>query len=143
MFIYVIATWLLANLIHPFMLILVFGWNAPFDMNSFGLLFQLFLYSLVCSIPSIVFSQLAIYGIFKLPFHTDGKYITWLLIAPFLVIFNYWFLMIVFTGEIYGISLEFMLPAMLSVALTILIRYAAFFRTAAELNNKHNETGMV
>jgi hypothetical protein len=70
---YVFATWLIANLVHPFVLVVVFGWSAPFDMETVGLTVQFIVLSMCCSMPSFLLGFLAIYGIFKLPLHNNGK----------------------------------------------------------------------
>ncbi len=134
MFVYVTGTWLLANLIHPFLAIAIVGWTSPFDMNSFALILQFALFSIIFSIPSLALGQLAMYGIFQLPLRDTGKYILWLLIAPVLVLLNYWLLLLLFGGSIYTDSLDFLLPGMFSIVLIIIIRLVAFFKAAGALH---------
>src|SRR6185503_3348561 len=96
MYTYVSGTWLIANFIHPFMLLVVFGWDGTFDMNMFGFGLQFLVFSILFSTPSLLFSNLAMHVITRLPFTSAGKYFTWLITAPALVFINYWLIMVLF-----------------------------------------------
>jgi len=82
MYLYVAATWLIANLVHPFMLFIVFGSIDNFEMDMLGFGFEFMLYSLLLSIPSLFLSFLAMYVIFKFQLSSAGRYITWVISAP-------------------------------------------------------------
>ena len=135
---YVSAIWLIANLVHPFMLLVVFGNDFDMDMLGFGLQFTL--YSFMFSMPSLFLGFLVIYGIFKLPISAGGRYLTWLITAPLIAFMNYWLLLVVvFGSRIDKESIELILPAMMAVVLAILLRYASFFKAAAESSKEKNE----
>jgi hypothetical protein len=141
---HVSATWLIANLLHPLVALIVFGGNSDLNLDMVASVLGIIVYSLLFSLPSLLLSFLAIYGIFKLPSSITVKYITWLVIAPFIVFVNYWLLFSVFLGvSMQKEDTDFMLPAMIAVVLTILVRYISFFRMATNLNKKENETNMV
>ncbi len=129
MYLYISGTWLIANLIHPFMMFILLGSDAAFSMESIGFSLQFIVYSIIFSIPSLLFSILAMYGITKLPLPDTGKFISWLITAPVVVFINYWLLFRgFFNDELDRDSIDFMLPGMLSAVLIILIRYPVFFK---------------
>jgi len=138
MYLYVLATWLIANLVHPFMMYVVFG-GGDFDLDGFGM--QFIFYSFVFSLPSLFLSFLAIYGISKLPASGAGKYIAWLITAPVIVFINYWLLFaVLFNLRIEKEEIDIMWPAIIAVVITIVVRYVSFFKNVAQLNKEKNET---
>lgn len=143
MYLYVAATWLIANLVHPLMLFLVYG-AEDFDMDILGFGLQFVIYSFLFSIPSLFLSFLVMYVIFKLPLSSAGRYISWVISAPVIVVINYWLVFnVIFNTRMGKEGLEFMLPAMIAVVLAILIRYASFFRAVADFNKQENERDLV
>ena len=84
------------------------------------------------------------YVIFKLPLSSAGRYISWVISAPVIVVINYWLVFnVIFNTRMGKEGLEFMLPAMIAVVLAILIRYASFFRAVADFNKQENERDLV
>ena len=143
MYLYVAATWLIANLVHPLMLFLVYG-AEDFAMDILGFGLQFVIYSFLFSIPSLFLSFLVMYVIFKLPLSSAGRYISWVISAPVIVVINYWLVFnVIFNTRMGKEGLEFMLPAMIAVVLAILIRYASFFRAVADFNKQENERDLV
>ncbi len=143
MYMYVSTTWLVANLIHPIMLFIVFG-NASINSETLGIGLAFIFYSILLSLPSLLISYVFMYVLSRLDMPPQAWYFTWLILAPVIVVVNYWLIFHSFLGEeMSRENIQIMLPAMFSVVLTILARYNSFFRKTDQSKNKRNERSMV
>ena len=124
---HVSGTWFWANLLHPFIMFFYFDF---FDHSSgselFGVLFAIFIYSLIFSLPSLFISFLWVYLISKLPVSVRVKYIAWIVSAPLLVILNFMLISLLSGSDITFSELQIAIPAMIAVVIIILIRYKQF-----------------
>jgi hypothetical protein len=125
---YTLNTWLLANLLHP--VIAVICWIKKSD-SSFEVIvggsFQLFIFTLVFSLPFLLISAVIIQLIKKIPLTSINKYLVWLFLATSLPFIGMLTISLVFE-DINMEDLPLILPATLSVLIAILIRYKAFFK---------------
>jgi hypothetical protein len=138
---YVFKTWVVANLINPFIFCLAFGLDdSSFSGGVIGFGFDLFAIFLIYSIPSLIMSWLLMALIDKLPFNMRIKYFVWLFLVPVLPVIN---LMLLDGGDYnYKSAFEFAWPAVIAVFLTVIIRTKYFFKRLNNKNTQH-ETNMV
>jgi hypothetical protein len=145
MIVYVFGTWVLANLLHPAVMFLYFG-NAGefFDVDGMYAALQLFLYSLLFSLPALLMSIAIVYGINKLSANPTAKFWIWLMAGPFIALFNFILILFILVGSDWHLyELEIGIPAMISIILTVLLRNRAFFKMTYSLKPKENENNLV
>lgn len=127
MSVHTISTWALANLIHPFIMLLFFALyeGGTWGMGSLSIMPFIFIFSVVVSLPALLLSRIFL-GIIK---HTDltwhGKYALWLFAAPMaivieLLVFN--FISLRLDVE----SLHLFAPSIIATIIAILIRLKQF-----------------
>jgi len=129
---HIFVTWVVTNLVHPFVFAIWISNGAvsewPGFAEVFGGLVQIFLYSLILSLPGQLFSQLIMYAGKRLVQNHTILYIFWLLAAPLMVVLNFCFDAFVLTGgEFFLEEIEITIPAIIAVIITILLRYRQFF----------------
>lgn len=137
-------TWFWANLLHPFVMLCYFDYSADTSgLELFGDFLQLFIYSLIFSLPSLFISFLGVYLISLLPVSAIVKYITWIIAAPLIVLLNFLLILLLFGGDITLLDLEIATPAMIAVVIIVLIRYKQFLNISNQLKETKHENNMV
>jgi hypothetical protein len=142
MYLHVFITWLLANLIHPVIMYFFLGnGGSLLGVHFFATYFLILLYSLFISSIGLLLSFGAANYLLKLSIGVVEKFICWLIVAPLLVIANLWlFFIILGEGTLLALTeYRLFVPAMIAVAVTILIRYKYFFKALESLNTESNE----
>ncbi|MGN6294926.1 MAG: hypothetical protein ACTHMV_19405 [Chitinophagaceae bacterium] len=125
-------TWLVANLIHPF-LILIMDLIDPaffYDMDFLAepsLLSMIFFFSFILSLPGLLLAYACLRIIVPAPHSYQVKLVIWALAAPGIIAFGAMVAMIIF-GDFNPGGLIVCMPAMLSAMLSVLIRYQQFKR---------------
>ena len=141
---HVSGTWFWANLLHPFVMFFYFGYSGyQSGSEIFGVLFSIFLYSLIFSLPSLFISFILIYLISRLPVSAVGKYFTWMIMAPAAIILNFLLIYLLVGGDIVFSDLQVAMPAMIAVIIIILIRYKQFLNVINQLKETKHENNLV
>jgi hypothetical protein len=134
-------TWLWANLLHPFILLLYFDeGNFSFSTDTMASLLQGIAYSLLFSLPALFFSQLAGYLITRMHAAMIIQFLLWVIIAPLIVLLN--FLLVFLVGgrdSFYLFELNVAIPAILAVTLVVLLRYQSFFNACTPVKKEETE----
>lgn len=137
MSLHISVTWFVTNLIHPFVFVIwisngnVSGW--PGFVEVIAGLVQIIYYSILFSLPALLFSQIIMYAGKRLIQNHTTLYIFWLLAAPLIVVLNFCFDAFVLTGgELFLEELEIVIPAIIAVIITILLRYKQFFNACSK-----------
>jgi hypothetical protein len=128
--IYTFLTWLIANLMHPLIMIAYFGIGGG-GILSEGL-FQTYTLLLMCSLlfslPSFFISCLLIHAIKVLPLASFQKYITWIFIAISIPFINLVILEHLDNDFFREFDAKEVLPASIAVLIAVLIRYRQFMK---------------
>ena len=141
---HVSGTWFWANLLHPFVMFFYLGYSGyQSGTEIFGVLFLIFLYSLVFSLPSLFISFLLIFLISMLPVTTVVKYLTWMIAAPVVVVLNFLLISLLAGGGIVFSDLHIAMPAMIAVVILILIRHKQFLNIISQLKETKHENNLV
>jgi hypothetical protein len=130
---YLFNTWLVANLLHPLLAMLL--WVNWQDFNGGGVAgaFVLMLFSLLFSVPLLIMSWLILKILKGMRISCLAKFITWLLVGTFLPILTVLFISLFASGA--GDAVEdlwLLVPATLSILVAILLRHKAFFKMINE-----------
>lgn len=136
------AVWLIANLLHPILLISWYGdWNLTFDLSTddIGIGIMIFIYGILLSIPSLFLGFFVEYLVSKLHSSPMNRYLYWLLLSPLAALLNWIFLALVFGGKLEGDDFSIALPSMVSVILASLFRYRSFMKVKESENDPSNE----
>lgn len=128
---YVFKTWLIANLFHPFVLIVFFGkdLNEQQGIEFLGIYFFGFIISFIFSLPVLAIAYLIYRIIKRTNMDVIHAFIVWLIsatIIPFLLLFV--LSMMFFDTESLFNDIEMIFPAMISAFLAISIRLNYFIR---------------
>jgi hypothetical protein len=138
------GTWFWANLLHPFVMFFYFGYSGyQSGSEIFGMLFLIFLYSLIFSLPSLFISFLVIFLISILPATAVVKYFTWMIAAPAIVILNVLLFALLAGSGITFSDLQIAMPAMIAVVIIILIRHNQFLNLISQLKETKHENNLV
>lgn len=146
MFLHIFYTWLLSNLFHPFVFLLlsmIRGHATSFlnaEVFTIGLIF--FGASLLFSVPCLLVGWLCLYLINASPNSAGTKFMLWLIIGPSLVFLEVLFILFC-TGQIDIQILLFSFPAMIAVAVAILIRHRQSERLFYSPKMDNHETNLV
>lgn len=127
---HVSVTWIVAILLHPVFMFLVFrsGMNESAS-ELISIFIQLSLYGFIFAFPSLLVACLFMYFISKLPFDVIHKYLLWLFLTASIPVLNFLFLSYVFLGDAGLLSdISIVLPSVLAVVAAILIRLQFFFK---------------
>jgi hypothetical protein len=141
---YVFNTWLVANLIHP--LVLMIWFNADLSEQNgfelFGMYFQGFIYSFLFSLPALLIAFVVYYLLRKM--RTDGitAFMIWLFLVtciPFLTVLLL-LLMFLKEGVLFG-ELEIIAPATIAVFISVALRFRYFMKAWYSEETVRIETG--
>lgn len=146
MFLHTLYTWLLSNLLHPFlfMIFLLVGEGSAGSFCSDNLIIELsfFTASLIISLPCLLVGWRCLYLIISFPFSGNSKFLIWLITAPVLVFLE--FLFILFISDFLEIEfLVFSIPGMTAAMISILIRYKQFRKLSHIPKIYNHETNLV
>jgi hypothetical protein len=121
-------TWLVANLLHPFLFaIWFFAFNREFiDIGEAGFFLFFLILSFVYSVPAFLLLLPLLYLISKGPFSVNDKLFLWVVVILLLLFSTFYVFLFLGNGDIKWGQIELMIPAALSVVISILIRRNAF-----------------
>ena len=144
MYLHVVNTWFIANLLHPVILFFYFEGAENFEPEMIGFGLQFLVLSFLFSLPSLLLGMGIIYTLFKLSFSVTGRYILWLIVTLLIVIINFWIIFYGFSGaHINKNDFEIIIPALIATGITVITRHAPFFQLTAQLKSKENEDSLV
>lgn len=143
MFLHTFYTWILSNLLHPilFMLLLILKESSSgfFDFSSTVVFFTV---SLVISLPCLFLGWMCLYLILNAPYSTGAKFIVWLATGPSLAFLEFLFMLLVINLMEIEI-LQFSFPGIAAVGISILIRYGQFGKLIYIPKIDNHETDLV
>ncbi|MBL0269505.1 MAG: hypothetical protein IPP99_12775 [Chitinophagaceae bacterium] len=138
------AVWLLANLIHPVILMLWFNDGIlAFKSEDIGIGVMIFIYAFLFSIPSLLFGLLAEYIISGIVKDAIYRYLFWLCLAPLLAVLNWVLVALLFDGGVRWMELSLAIPSMIAVLLASLMRYRSFLKQESATIINENEAESV
>lgn len=146
MFLHTFYTWLLSNLLHPllFMILSVVRKGSAGSFCSDNLIIELsfFTASLIISLPCLLVGWLNLYLIISSPYSGNSKFLIWVITAPLLVFLEFLFILVI--SDFLEIEfLVFSIPGMVAVMIAILIRYKQFRKLSHLLKINNHETNLV
>ena len=122
---HVFLTWLVAHLLHPLLFVISAGMLG--DNEAVELVMLVFFYGILFSIPALFAGMLVVFMIVRLPVKNTGlAAVLWLLSATGSILGCGYFLLM--GGSIFGDGFLFILPAILSCLIAILVRINQFER---------------
>jgi hypothetical protein len=143
---YVFNTWVVANLLHPVLIYILFGSMSGefFNDNFLQFYFLCCVYSFIFSLPALLVAWLLFHIIRRIRVSALSKFITWSFFASIVPVLIWYFLFMVFdSGDLQKEDLEMMLPSSLAIISSILIRVRQFFILFTQLKNQNHENKMV
>jgi len=131
---YTFSTWMYANLLYPLVFFFFIGGRLDDVSSGLAFLFPFLFFTILLSLPSLLLSYILMQGIIVLRASADVKFIGWLLSAPVVVIANFIIIcFLIFREDIVSSNFwPIVNPAMIAVAVVILLRYKSFYTA---LNN--------
>ena len=146
MFLHTFYTWILSNLLHPILFILLMiikGNDAEvFDSRFFTETATFLAVSLIISLPCLLLAWLCLYLILSSPYSTETKFMLWLTTGPSLVFLEFLFLFLIINVMEFEIFL-FSCPGIAAVGISILIRYRQFEKLIYIPKIDNHETDLV
>jgi hypothetical protein len=131
LFLHVFYTWLLTNLLHPFMFFLIPAFNSgEFKMDSFQIevVTGITLFTLFASIPGFMLGWLILYKLAEWQERVLVKLFAWMLAVLVITIGNYIIFLYILGGpDIDMESLFFAIPVCIAGPVAIAIRYRMFY----------------
>jgi hypothetical protein len=139
-FLHVLYTWLLANVIHPFVFVIaemiMYGNN---DIDPF-IFFLIFFISILFSIPALLIVWLGSIEILKTNYSGLEKLFLWYLLAITVTFVDFVLIIsCIFRENLSFNDLGIVLPALVATFLSISIRYKYFL----QLNNIFNSNKLI
>ena len=146
MFLHTFYTWLLSNLLHPvlFILLLIITENNTDILNSgfVTAIVTFFAVSLVISLPCLLLGWLCLYLITNSPYSAGTKFMVWLTTGPSLVFFEFLFILL-FMDLIETEIFLFSFPGIAAIGISILIRFRQFEKLTYTPKIENHETNLV
>jgi hypothetical protein len=146
MFLHTFYTWLLSNLFHPilFVILSIIRQDYPGFWEQHLLIdaVTFFACSLVISLPCLLLGWLCLYLIINSPYSAGTKFMLWLMTGPSLVFLEFLFVLLVMNIMEVEIFL-FSLPGIAAVGISILIRYRQFEKLNYMPKIDNHETNLV
>lgn len=129
LFAHIFKTWLLAQLLHPLMMIIyIFFFDSVEPESWISAVFFIFIFSLFASIPSLIIAWILLYVISNAELASGEKLIAWFVCVMAAIVFNF-ILVSIATGEVIDSEIYELLPPPLAAAvLSILVRVESFFQ---------------
>lgn len=131
MFLHILFTWLLANLLHPLLLALVMylGDGDSLFLNGAGIitgLIQFSFYSMLISLPCLFLGWGLLYVIVSLKDSILVKFIAWMITTALLIIFEFMAIVFLVDEPVEIGLLIVVVPAIVSTWIAIGIRHKQF-----------------
>ena len=146
MFLHTFYTWILSNLLHYilFIIILIITEGNPdiFDSSLFISAVIFFCLSVIISLPCLLLGWLCLNLINASPYSGGIKFLLWLVTGPSLVFFEFLFILVL-TNQIENEDFLVILPAMTAAGMSILIRYRQFEKLNYTPKIDDHETNLV
>lgn len=132
-------TWLIANLLHPFMLLIFLdSWK-----DAGGAFVQGFFFSCLLSLPSLVMCMVLMYILSRIPGDAGSRFVIWFLSTAAMPTINLLIFLVIFNYYRFGADdLEMIVPATMAVLVTVLIRIVHFFRVFSPLDQEKENKSM-
>jgi len=135
------AVWLLANFIHPVILMIWYvDWGFAFSTEDIGIALMVFIYALLFSLPSLLMGFLTEYIITKTVADIMYRYLFWLFLSPLVALLNWVLVAVMFDGGVRWMELSVAFPSMIAVILASLFRYASFLKQETTTEKNEHET---
>lgn len=134
---HVFNTWICVNLLHPlFMFFYLKDMNGLFQGETLYILVQILLFSLLLSLPALIASFFAVYGISKLPVSPILRLVTWTIAGTLIAVCNF----SLYIGfSILLKDMDIAIPGMAATGVVILLRGHHFVKMLASLKNAERE----
>jgi len=144
MFIHTLNTWLVAQLLHSFVLLLYFYFRSPEETNVVNGLYVIIIPIIFfISIPSLFIARALLGLLIKVTVLVFEKLFSWIIIVELSIFLNFSGLLLFFDGQIRINAYELMIPSMIAAFLAILIRAKQFFAFQINYNTSKNENNLV
>ena len=144
MFIHTLNTWLVAQLLHFFVLLLYFYFRSPEETNIVkGLYVIIIPIVFFISVPSLIIARALLGLLVKVTVPVFEKLFIWIIIVELAIFLNFSGLLLVFDGQIWVNAYALMIPSMIAAFLAILIRTKQFFSCQLNYNSNKNENNLV
>jgi hypothetical protein len=147
MFLHTYHSWLLTQLLQPFLWILfsffVAGDNSSLDPDTITIILFISFFSLLCSIPCLLLSWGALYLITQSPFTVFGKFCLWITAVLFIAVSA--FVIVLLSQQERILLKDFLLitPTIGATTLAILIRHNQFQKLIYSTETNYHETNLV
>jgi len=145
MFLHTFYTWVIANLLHPILILLALHLmcgETVFGDEFIRVYITAFIYSIVISVPCLLAGWFCVYLVSTIPLSVEAKFLIWLTIAPSLVFFEIFIILLV-TGYIEAELLLYSIPGMAATGIAILSRYKQFQKIISINKTTNHETNLV
>lgn len=127
MFLHVFYSWLVAQVLHPLILILsIWIFNGSAGYIPWSSYFFFFLFSAIVSLPCLLLGWLFFCLIVYSGYTFAAKFLLWLASAATLVILNLWIIILVFDNGLDSTDLMIASPGILSIWAASLMRLKQF-----------------
>ena len=136
MFLHVFCSWLVAQVLHPF--IFVFSIWILNDLSCYvpwSSYFYFVLCSAIVSLPCLLLGWLCFGMIVYSDYTFTAKFLIWLTTAAILVILNLWIIILVFDKRLHAEDFLIAVPGILSIWIASSIRLKQFYRLNIIENN--------
>jgi hypothetical protein len=154
MFLHVFYSWLLTQIIHPFLLVLFFYIKVGPDQSILtfnpAIIILLTIVSSIASLPCLFFGWLFLGVIVHSSYTLTLKFLLWLLATAGLVISNFWIFMLYLNGKNMFVmdeqlieSLLMSIPGILSIWLVSVTRVQQFRNLIYNQQNNNQVTDLV
>lgn len=139
---HVFNTWLIANLLHPVVMVVCGVLFRHWEWHDLALesLFLLFMYSLVFSLPCLLVAAGIMWLLKRAALQPEAKFAVWLFLCSTLPAACFIFIISILFKDWLSLSeLDFIVPAIFSVFLTIVIRVKPFLQYIASTKQTNQQ----
>ena len=141
MFVHTFNTWLLAQLLHPFVFLLYFFFLCPVEIINVLLIIMIPIVFFI-SMPSLLMAR-AFFGLLpRITAPEFEKLFIWIILVELSIFLNFSGLLLVFNGQIWMSAYELMIPSMIAAFFATLIRAKQFFSFQLNYKSVKNENSM-
>jgi len=133
---YTFKTWALAQMIHPFILLIYISIRNSIEPAFWiGSIFFIFLFSIFASIPSLLIAWLLLFFLSNADLFAGEKFIAWLVSVVGAIVSNFFFLKFTTGGIMDNEINEIITPAIIAGVLSAFIRVRSFFLFQVNYSN--------
>jgi hypothetical protein len=144
MFVHTLNTWLLAQLLHPFVFLLYFFFRSPEEINlAIGLFVGMISIIFYISIPSLLIARSFLGLLSRMTVPVFEKLFIWIIVVELSIFLNFSGSLLLFDGQIRISEYKLMIPPMIAAFFAILIRAKQFFSFQLNYKSVKNENEMV